>query len=197
MKFRLFDVDIYVSCLFTAVVAFLLVTDRTGLILPTFGAMLLHEIGHLIAMRALGCQPKQVRLIPAAVQIVGGVPKKTADEVLIALSGPLANLLVFALLLPVGLLLHDRRVMSWSLLNLLIALFQLLPVRGLDGGTLLFEALAARLPLARADLVLRLTTLALGAVASAVGVTLCFSSRGNPTLLLLGIYLLVASLLKI
>ncbi len=197
MRLKLFDVDIYISCLFAAIIAFLFATDRTGLILPTFAAILFHELGHLFAMWGLGCQPKQINLIPASVQIVGSVPKKNSDEVIIALMGPLMNLLLFVVLLLHALVFDDSTTLSWAVLNLVVCIFNLLPARGLDGGTILYQILLLRLPVYRAELILRIVTFCLGVLASMGGVTILFQMGNNPTLLLLGIYLLIASLMKI
>ena len=72
MKIKLFGTRIYLSFFFYAVFTIMLATDRTGYILPTFFAVLMHEIGHLFAMWVLDCQPKQIDITPASLQIVSG-----------------------------------------------------------------------------------------------------------------------------
>ena len=59
LKFRLFGTEVYISFLFMAVITIMLATDRTGLILPSLFAIIMHEAGHLFAMWLLECAPKQ------------------------------------------------------------------------------------------------------------------------------------------
>ena len=76
MRFSLFGTKIYISFFFCAVFTLMLAFDRTGLILPTFFAVVVHEIGHLFAMWALDCEPKQIKLIPSSVQVVSSFSKR-------------------------------------------------------------------------------------------------------------------------
>ncbi len=97
MRFRLFGTEIYVSFLFCAVIAFMLATDRTGLCIPTIFAIFIHETGHLFAMWVCECQPKSIMLVPASVKITRAFPKVKNGEIIIALSGPLSNIVIFYL----------------------------------------------------------------------------------------------------
>ena len=99
MKFKFLGTEIYISFLFCAVICFMLALDRTGLIIPTLFAVLIHETGHLLAMWAADCQPRAIRLIPTSVQIVRSFSPKKYGEAGIAFCGPAANLVLFGVLL--------------------------------------------------------------------------------------------------
>ena len=95
MKFKLFGTEIYVSFSFFGLLTIMLYFDKTGLIMPSFLAVFLHELGHLFMMWKLGVAPKKIRLIPASVQIVNSHISGYENDDRIALSGPLTNLVFF------------------------------------------------------------------------------------------------------
>ncbi len=196
MKFKFLGTEIYVSFLFTATIAFLLATDRTGLFLPTFFAALIHEAGHLLCLWACDCQPKAIRLLPTAVQIVNGFTKSIRHDAAISLCGPCANIVVFFALYVNYIFTNSLWVLNFSLLNLILAVFNLLPVWGLDGGTLLTLALSRFLCLDRAERTVRIITILFSAVCFIVGVYLWVSGRLNISAFIVALYLLLSALLK-
>lgn len=196
MKLKIFNTEIYVSFLFAAVVAFMLVIDRTGLMIPTIFAVLIHEMGHLFAMWIMECAPKSIRLIPASVQIVRAFSPKPHGETAIALTGPLCNIVTFFTLWLNYLVFGNETVLRFALLNLILGIFNLLPVKGLDGGTLLYGILCRRIEEYRADRVLRTVTMMLAFIALVAGVFLTLNGRFNPSAFILALYLAVSALIK-
>lgn len=130
--------------------------------LDLFLCVILHELGHSLMARRFNIQTREILLLP-----VGGIaqlsknPEQPRHELLIALAGPLVNLLIAGLLLVVGLtpqlnvlnyLLDARGLPAGissepSLINLLVwllsanvslVLFNLIPAFPLDGGQVLW-----------------------------------------------------------
>ena len=99
MKFKILGAQIYVSFLFCAVVCVMIIFDKTGLIVPTLLAVLLHELGHLLAMWALDCSPKEIKLIPTGVQITTNLTSKYKTDVVVSLCGSLVNFFMFFVLI--------------------------------------------------------------------------------------------------
>ena len=197
MKFKILGTEIYISFLFTAVITFMLATDRTGLALPTLCAVILHETGHLLAMWALECNPKSVSLIPASVKITMSFSKSFRNDIIIAVCGPAVNFLLFLVLYVNYLSFGSEVSLCYGLVNLLIGIFNIMPVKGLDGGTILFTILAKRGDVNKATLILRFITIsvAVGILVLAVFVTV--KVKFNPTLYIVGIYLLISAIIKI
>lgn len=196
MRLKLFGTEIYVSFLFTAIIAFLLATDKTGLFLPTLFAAIIHEIGHLLCLWACDCQPKAVRLLPTAVQIVNGFTKGIRHEAAISLCGPAANIVAFFALYVNYNITENLWILNFSLLNLILALFNLLPVWGLDGGTLLSLALAHFFDIDRAERIVRIVTALFSAASFIAGVYLWVSGRLNISAFIVAIYLMLGALIK-
>lgn len=196
MKFRVFGTEIYISFLFAAVVAIMLATDRTGLALPSLFAVFMHEMGHLFCMWAIDTSPKSVRLIPASVQITRSIGSSYKKDVAVALCGPIVNLILFLSLYFNYLAFSNKATLYYALLNLIIGVFNLLPVKGLDGGTVLFSLLVKKMDYNKACIVLRIITLILALSALALAIALTVKGKINLSVYIISIYLIVMSIIK-
>ena len=88
-----------------------------------------HELGHLIAVRALGGRISRLRLtvVGAELSLDPELPLSYGRECLAALAGPLANLFLAGLAM-------RGRLFRLAGLSLGQGLFNLLPILPLDGG---------------------------------------------------------------
>ena len=197
MKFKLFGTEIYISFLFCAVITIMLLTDKTGFLLPALFAIIMHEIGHLFMMWLLECSPKRVKLIPASIQITTPFQKRYRNDLLIAIAGPAVNIVLFLTLYFNYLAFGNEITLYFALLNLVIAIFNLLPVNGLDGGTILYCVLAKFKGSDKAAVILRIITLILAILIIVTAVTLTFRGNFNLSFYIIGIYLLIMSLVKL
>lgn len=119
-----------------------LILTRSYLSLAALVAAALHECGHIIAAKLCGIPLVDMRLgIFGATLTTDRALCSYGKEILLASAGPATNLLCFALCL----LLHvDCEaieffcVASWGL-----AILNLLPIRELDGGRIVYCALAS------------------------------------------------------
>jgi Zn-dependent protease len=133
-----------------------------GLILLFFVCVILHELGHSLTARRYGVRVPRILLLP-----IGGmaefdrIPRKPSQELLITLAGPAVNFLLVAVLLPLSWrgLFSTEEITPYSLAdlvdqlwyaNLVMGLFNLLPVFPMDGGRIFRALLAYKLPYLRA-----------------------------------------------
>lgn len=94
---------------------------------------LLHEAAHLLAVKSVGSKIGRVDIMPLGARIITvGITSHKSDTK-VYLSGPLANILFFALSLPFGIAIRSPYALYFSLCNLFLALVNLLPVSGNDG----------------------------------------------------------------
>jgi Zn-dependent protease len=121
-----------------------------------FLCVLLHEIGHVLTgLRAGGWAP-QILLWPlGGLADVRGVPPAPRPQILLAASGPLVNLSLAAVLLPVLIALElpvfhsaslppaQRLLVQTFLANVILFGLNLVPAFPLDGGAVLRWSLAA------------------------------------------------------
>jgi stage IV sporulation protein FB len=110
-------------------------------LITLFLLVLVHEIGHVIMARSFGWTIREVKLLPfggvVEAEEAGGVSAK--EEALVAIAGPLQNVWMGLTAWACGQLgLWDQ---SWAeyvwQANLMLFLFNLLPIHPLDGGKLL------------------------------------------------------------
>ena len=103
----------------------------------------IHEIGHLLAGLILKLKPNLIRITPFGLSITfEGYGEKVHNNInkkrlLIALAGPLTNiiLVIIFMLIPDWNFIVSREILVYS--NLLIAMFNLMPIYPLDGGRIL------------------------------------------------------------
>ena len=198
MRFRFFGTEIYISFLFSAVIAFMIATDRTGLVIPTLFSVLLHEVGHLIFMWIFECEPKSIKLVPASISITRGMSAKKYGDLLISLAGPMVNLIMFCSLYVNFLITKSAFSLDCALINLAFFIFNMLPVSGLDGGTVLKIILSKKFkdPL-KAERIVRIITLAVGLLVGIIGITLIINGELNISVFIVAIYILISAFIRI
>ena len=114
----------------------LLLAAPLSLVGWTILACAVHEVGHLLAIRALGGRVEALRLTGlGAVMIPRGV-FSYRDDGLAALAGPAASVLLALLAAPVQETLAG--------VSLVLGLFNLLPIVPLDGGRILTALLSRK-----------------------------------------------------
>ncbi len=98
----------------------------------------IHEIGHILAMSRLGYRARRVDVLPMGALIVCPESITYKDETFIALSGPIASLTVSIIAFCIYALTFDEYIFFFAFINLTLAVFNLLPIKRLDGGKALF-----------------------------------------------------------
>ncbi len=172
---RLAGIDIYVHWTFWILLVWILgvhlidgqslaaALQGVGLILAVFGCVVLHELGHALAARRFNIRTKDITILP-----IGGVarlermPEEPRQELGVALAGPMVNLLIAAGILAALVLVYswaaifDLRVVGGNFLtklmiiNVALAIFNLLPAFPMDGGRVVRALLATRFDYAQA-----------------------------------------------
>lgn len=196
MRFSLFNTKIYVSFLFLSLICLFLLIDKTGLFLPMLTATFFHEFGHLFCMWIFGCQPKEINLIPGSVQIVSSYCSAENKNILIMLSGPFANLLIFFILFLNYCFFGDDSHIVFAFVNLLLGVFNLLPIKGLDGGTVLQNIITSKYNEKTANMTLNVISVIAACVLGVTAILLSVAGKTNLSAYILSVYLILSVLLK-
>ena len=164
--------------------------DGQGVVLPALLACALHEGGHWLAIRALGGRVSALRLtcVGAEMRLSARYPLGYAGQCIAALAGPCANLAAAWAAARTG----TEWGYCFAGLNLALGAFNLLPAAQLDGGRVLWCALALLAGRARADRFVPALSAALAAGLVCGALALVWQGRGNLSLLLTALWLLAA-----
>ena len=101
------------------------------MILSFYAVCLLHELGHIAALHLTGGELRRIELSFFGIKMVAAPAADAGRGAIVLLSGPAANLLLYAVLTALGVGAGAAR------LSLAAGVFNLLPFSGLDGGALL------------------------------------------------------------
>ncbi|MGB9692680.1 MAG: site-2 protease family protein [Candidatus Sumerlaeaceae bacterium] len=166
-----------------------------------FLCVLLHEFGHALAAKRFGIPTRDITLYP-----IGGVarlermPEKPAQELVVALAGPMVNVIIAAALYfflantrgfqPVETLTLSSGSLLQRLMiaNMMLVGFNLLPAFPMDGGRVLRALLASLLDYVRATHIAASIGQAMALLFAFVGIT-----GGNPFLLFIAFFVWIGA----
>lgn len=151
-----------------------------------FGCVVLHELGHALAARRYGVHTRDITLLPiGGVATLERIPENPLQEFVIAVAGPLVNVVIAASLFT-GLIWRegmeallavekpgfhiDHFLAALAAVNVWLVFFNMIPAFPMDGGRVLRAILAAGLGRARATRVAATVGQGLAVVMAVVGV---------------------------
>lgn len=133
-----------------------------GLLSPAQTAILwlsalLHEAGHIIAYRLCGGKFSTVTVLPFGISAQPKEPWKTSakTEIICAAWGPAINFILCAFLFAIPFFWATSHLFYALYCNLCLLVINLLPILPLDGGRMLFYALARKFDLSICETVCR------------------------------------------
>lgn len=176
--------------------------ETMGFVVTVFTCVLLHEFGHVTAARYYGIYTPDITLLP-----IGGVarlermPREPLHELVVAICGPLVNVLIAGVLF---LLLNLRvpgnsdmdmdvihngfwaQVMVW---NGFMVLFNMIPAFPMDGGRVLRAALALFMDYGRATR----AAASIGQILAVFAFVAVLFRWGNPLLLIIAVFVFMSA----
>ena len=170
---------------FLLLTAWLNYLDGDGVFLWVLAGCLCHEFGHLLALRLLRVSVSRVRLTAVGAEICIAGELSYPKELLAALAGPGVNLLLAVCLsrVPGGVLPAG--------INLVLGVFNLVPVGRLDGGRVLACVLGMTVGPEMGERVLTVVSWVCAVGLCVVGCCL-LRFGGNGTLLLVSVWMAVS-----
>ena len=147
---------------FLFILFLMLAFDAVWVTVLTLLVAAVHELGHIAAALAVGVGDMSIpRAVLTGLRIRPGRLLSYREEVIVALGGPLANILAFFALLPLTRV--NNYIFSLAAINLLTAVSNLIPIRGFDGQRILTGLLASRVSAGVIDTVTRALTVGISA----------------------------------
>lgn len=167
-------------------------------VLMLFICVTLHELGHALAALRYGVNTKSITLYPiGGVAALEKIPEKPGQELVVALAGPLVNVIIGGLLWlwvifsPVEYRMEDigitinahNLVLNLAVVNVILVLFNLLPAFPMDGGRVFRSFLALAMDRVKATQIAMIVGQAMAVL------FFIWGFRGNPFLILIGIFI--------
>ncbi len=169
-------------------------------------SVILHELGHAFAAAAFQIPTRDITMYPfGGVASIEKLPEKPAQELVIALAGPLVNFLIIGVISAglfvggvgwegdMGYYFGLQRLtgadyfFQLAYLNFFLAAFNLLPAFPMDGGRVLRAILAMRFPYEKA------TAIAATVGQVFAGLFVLLGIFGNIVLILIGFFVYIAA----
>ncbi len=174
--------------------------ENTLFVLALFACVVAHEFGHALMARRYGIRTPDITLLP-----IGGLarlermPEKPMQEIAVAFAGPAVNVVIWAVLVALGAKASFAELSQLgsdgpglmgqlAMVNLILALFNMIPAFPMDGGRVLRAVLCLRMDRVKA-------TRMAAAAGQMVSVLLGYAglTSGNPMLVLVAVFVFVAA----
>lgn len=171
-----------------------------------FLCVLLHEFGHALAARRYGIRTPDITLYPfGGVARIERIPDNPRQEVVIAVMGPLVNVVIAGVLFII--LAAQGRLANWydggvsgtlagqlMMVNAMLVAFNMLPAFPMDGGRVLRALLATRMEHARATRIAARIGQALALGLAMIGMFGHFLGLPqNPMLIIVAMFVFIAA----
>jgi len=167
-------------------------------VLLVFACVVAHEFGHILTARKFGVKTPEVTLLPiGGVANMERIPEDPWQELLVAIAGPMVNVVIAGLLMAIGSfavadlqfidLEKATLVQRLALINISLVVFNLIPAFPMDGGRVLRALLAMRLGPQRATEIAAKLGQFFAFLFVAAGLFL------NPMLVLIGMFIYLAA----
>lgn len=185
---------IYISPIMLIMAAYFVATGMAYEFVCTLSAVMLHECAHAKVAKKLGYELNVIKLMPYGAALCGDINMRARDEALIAVSGPLINIVLALLFAALWWLVPSSYMFTqaFCFCNLYIGLFNLLPVYPLDGGRVTLALLSVKLKRARAYKIMRIISAIVGLISLGLFILSAFYAL-NLCFLSVGIFMLVSA----
>jgi Zn-dependent protease/predicted transcriptional regulator len=213
---RIAGIPIYIHWTFLILIAWLViaplsagqpageVVEQLVFVLALFGCVVLHELGHAMAARRYGVPTADITLLPiGGVARLQRIPEKPAEELVVAIAGPLVNVAIAGVLFLLGarwnvvptnrgVAISERLIDQLLVVNVMLVLFNLLPAFPMDGGRILRALLALVFDYGRATRIAAGVGQLMAILFAFAGLGL-FPGFGNPFLLFIALFVWIGA----
>lgn len=190
MRVKIFGIAVKIDFSFVMIIAVAVIANKNGMVMSAFVAVTVHELAHLIAMLFLGVKISSVKLSALGVSINCSQLIAWGKEIAVLAAGPCANLILCAMF-------YASRNVEISVANLVIGVFNLLPIAGLDGGRITELLLMRFVSQSTASRVGLIISLAAGFSLMTAGFYVVMGEHKNFSLILAAAMLVSATFIKL
>ncbi len=160
------------------------------IMLLSYSVIFFHELAHLAAAKIIGLKASHITLFPFGVnlKLKNSLVYGIADEILLYLSGPLFNIIMALISIP---MIDKGRY--WELFyinNLSLFIFNILPIVPMDGGIVLKKIISRGVGYRRSEILLKTISVFLIIVIMVFEINLLIKNNFNFSILLVSVFLI-------
>lgn len=143
MQFKIKNTKISISFTFFALIIILISLNKTEFLYSTIIFAILHEVGHLLALKHFKIQIEEfkISLFGGNIKLLNNNKAKYYQTAIISFCGPLVNIFFFVLFYILNIFCRNKITNEIFIINLVLATFNLLPFYNFDGGKILSSIL--------------------------------------------------------
>lgn len=189
---KLKQIRIGLSFWFFFMFATVCVFDTNGILWCSLFTALLHEMGHILAMYIKHDMPKSIDIHIFNVDIIDNNRTKRSpnDDIFILICGGLFNIILALLSIIIYKFSNNYYVSVFFTTNLILGVFNLLPISTLDGGQIVEIMLLKRLNIKSAQIISDVISLIILLPLAILGFIVLLQSKYNFSLLVVSLYLI-------
>jgi stage IV sporulation protein FB len=160
MVFKVCGIKVEITFLFVAFITFVISLKAPANLLITIASSLFHEMGHLLMMILVGNKPKKIKFEIVGMNIIrdNNFSISTKREIAISVGGPVMNFIVVIVSCIILCLYESHIILTCACINLILMTFNLLPIKSLDGGAILYFLLSQHFENALCRKILKITS---------------------------------------
>ena len=198
MRFRLGRTVFEMSYPLVVCMTAILLIDRSMSVVICFSSALLHELGHIAALRLFRCFPERIKLTLFDIAICCNKKNflPTSKDIVVTLAGVAVNFFCAVSGYFLFVITNQEYFYTFVCANLTLGIFNSMPVETLDGGQALFLILSEHTTLIKARRILTVVSLLILFPCACTGAYILLRSHYNFTLLLSSLYLIAVVLIR-
>lgn len=182
-----------ISIPFFCLIALVYIMDFRNVFLPTFAAVSIHELSHIVAIRICGGTIDKIDIRAFGIRV--NVPElqymSYKREIIIAAAGPLMGIITAMFFSATASLLSIRAFDYFIGINIVITAINMIPVYPLDGGRVVLSILLMVFPVRAAFLISYILTIFSIAALFSLCAILAVGDALNPSLVIFSLYIAV------
>lgn len=190
MQIKLKNFTFQVTYPAISLISFVIISNFATGYLACLLAVVIHEFGHLFAMKICGVFPKGIKISAFDVKIFENSRHQTSfvKDIFITFAGAMFNIFAFIILFNINLV--------YAFVSLFIGLFNLLPAATLDGGQILYLIFTRRFSAEISARIVDAVTLITSIPLFFAGIMILLNSHYNFSLLFISLYLVLSLFLR-
>ncbi len=194
MTFKICGIKFEITFLFAAFLTYIVSLKAPANVLITVVSSLFHELGHLSVMILVGNKPKTVKFELVGMNIIRQENLKISAkrEIAISLGGPIMNFIIVIVSCIFLCFYENYIVMTGACINLILMTFNILPIKSLDGGAILYFLLSQHFDASTCRKILKIISILFITIIYLWAVYVFVVSGYNFSLIIIAIFLTIS-----